>query len=351
MTSLDYQAMSSTAAATSSSRADPTDLEMVWIRVAALYTRLTHWEFWPSWLIYLPLVPYILFLAVRHRGLRTCTHANPGIPNGGIVGESKGDILNLLPYGWIQPTALIQPGPVATRLSHLQEAIRNGRWSWPIVLKPDVGQRGDGVKVISNLDEAQDYLDATPRAVLAQRFHPGPFEVGVFYYRFPGEPKGRIFSITEKQFAAVTGDGRSSLRALIWRHPRYRVQADSFLSALAERAEYVPDAKESVPVGSIGNHCRGAMFLDGAHLITPQLQATFDAIAVQTKGFYFGRFDVRFADPLEFAEGRGFSILELNGLLSESTNIYDPRTSYWQAQRVLRRQWSVAFQIGSRLKP
>ena len=168
---------------------------------------------------------------------------------------------------------------------------------------------------------------------------------------FPGEPKGRIFSITEKRFAAVTGDGRSTLRTLIWRHPRYRVQADAFLSALAERAENVPDAKESVPVGAIGNHCRGAMFLDGAHLITPQLQAAFDAIAGQTKGFYFGRFDVRFADPLEFAEGRGFSILELNGLLSESTNIYDPRTSYWQAQRVLRRQWSVAFQIGSRLKP
>jgi membrane protein DedA with SNARE-associated domain len=58
--------------------------------------RWTRWEFWPPWLAYLPVVPYILFLAIRYRSLTLFTAANPGIPSGGFVGESKSDILGQL---------------------------------------------------------------------------------------------------------------------------------------------------------------------------------------------------------------------------------------------------------------
>ena len=64
-------------------------------------------------------------------------------------------------------------------------------------------------------------------------------------------------------------------------------------------------------------------------------------------GFCFGRFDVRYADEGEFKAGRGFSVVEANGLLSESTDIYDPTNGYWSAQRTLRRQWRLAFEIGA----
>ena len=42
-----------------------------------------------------------------------------------------------------------------------------------------------------------------------------PAEVGVFYYRFPDEERGHIFSITKKEFPCVVGDGRRSLEKLI----------------------------------------------------------------------------------------------------------------------------------------
>lgn len=330
------------------SRSDePSRAEMLRLRLAAALTRLVRWEYWPSWAIYLPLVPYILFLALRHRGLRTCTRANPGIPLGGIVGESKWDILRLLPPESIVPTEVIRPGPLEDRMVQLERAVNSGAWNWPIILKPDVGQRGEGVRAVASLSEARSYLGQHPGVVLAQRFHPGPYEAGVFYHRFPNQRRGTIFSITDKRFASIRGNGRCSMRTLIWRHPRYRAQANVFLSHLGPRADTIPAQGETVALGTVGNHCRGALFLDGAHFITPALEAAFDAISLRTTGVHFGRYDVRYSDPAEFAAGRGFEIVELNGLLSESTNIYDPRTSYWQAQRVLRRQWRIAYLIGA----
>ncbi len=226
-------------------------------------------------------------------------------------------------------------------------AVLQHAWTWPIVLKPDVGERGRGVKLIANRQEAETYLRTTLDPVIAQAFHPGPYEAGIFYVRHPAEPSGRIFSLTDKCFASVTGDGQSALRTLIHRHPRYRLQAPVFLKRLGADAHRVPGRGEQVSIGFAGNHCQGTMFLDGRHLITPALINAIDAIARRTPGFFFGRFDIRYTDPAKLAAGRGFQIVELNGLLSESTNIYDPSTRFWHAQRVLREQWRLAYEVGA----
>ena len=327
----------------------PSRREMLRLRALARFARLTRWEFWPSWAVYLPLMPYILWLALRHRGLGVCTHANPAIPFGGIVGESKWAILQLLPQRWVVPTAYLPPAPPRRRAETLERIVRERGWAWPIILKPDVGQRGAGVRRIASPDAARAYFQEQPMggAVLAQQLHPGPFEAGVFFYRLPGETRGRILSITDKRFPVVRGDGRSTVRTLVWRHPRYRAQAEVLLEQLGARAETVPAEGEAVAIGHIGNHCRGTMFLDGAHLITPALEAAVSAIASEAHGFFFGRFDVRYSDPAEFAAGRGFQVVELNGLSSESTNMYDPGHGYWQGQRILRSQWRIAYRIGA----
>lgn len=326
-------------------------IELLRLKIGARLTRLARWEFWPSWAVYLPLIPYIILLGLRHGGLRVCTRCNPAIPHGGVVGESKWDILRLLPAEAVVPTELIAKGEIEVRVGAVVRATGQGRWGWPVVLKPDVGERGRNVSLVRDASEARDYLLRHSGPVLAQRYHPGPFEAGVFYVRFPGTARGRIFSVTDKRFATVTGDGRSTLRTLVWRHPRYRLQAGAHLSALGDRADDTPGPGECVRLGFAGNHCRGAMFLDGERLITPELADAFDSIGVRTPGFFFGRFDVRYTDEADFAAGRGFEVIELNGLLSESTNIYDPGITFWKAQRVLREQWRLAFQIGAANAP
>ena len=57
------------------------------------WRRLTRWEFWPSWLFQFPVALHGLWQGIRHRHLTIFTAANPGIPTGGFVEESKSGIL------------------------------------------------------------------------------------------------------------------------------------------------------------------------------------------------------------------------------------------------------------------
>ena len=80
---------------------------------------------------------------------------------------------------------------------------------------------------------------------------------------------------------------------------------------------------------------------------TGELEHSIDQICRGIDGFYFGRFDIRFPSSKDFHAGRNFKIIELNGVTSESTNIYDPRYSLFDAYRILFAQWKIAFEIGA----
>ncbi|WP_410962843.1 hypothetical protein, partial [Salmonella sp. SAL4446] len=54
----------------------------------------------------------------------------------------------------------------------------------------------------------------------------------------------------------------------------------------------------------------------------------------------------RYTDREAFQAGRDLSIVELNGVTSESTNLYDPSWSLLAAYRTLFRQWALLYQIG-----
>jgi hypothetical protein len=129
-------------------------------------------------------------------------------------------------------------------------------------------------------------------------------------------------------------------------HPRYRLQAAVLRQRHAVALERVPAAGARVPLARAGNHCQGTEFLDGSWLKTPALEAAVDAIAQQIDGFYFGRFDVRYRNRDAFLAGEDFAIVELNGVTSEATHIYDPAGSVFRAWRTLMQQWSIAFVIG-----
>ena len=218
------------------------------------------------------------------------------------------------------------------------------RYGWPMVLKPDVGERGSGVAIVRSPGELAHYMTAARGATIAQRFVPG-LEFGIFYYRFPGEPRGHIFSITEKRFPVLTGDGASTLRELILDDRRAACLAPTYFKLTRYPLHWVPGAGESVQPVEIGSHCRGAIFLDGGRLATPELEEEVDRISRAREGFYFGRYDVRSDSEADLRAGR-FTILELNGVSAEATHIYDPAVSLYQAYRVMFTQWRLAFEIG-----
>jgi membrane protein DedA with SNARE-associated domain/pimeloyl-ACP methyl ester carboxylesterase len=315
-------------------------------RLTGRWMRLTQWEFWPPWVFYPPVVLWCLWLAVRHRSLLAFTAANPGIPHSGFVGESKQDILRRLPAANVAPFEALPAdlGPEAG-LERVEAFLARRGSAYPVVLKPDVGERGRGVLIADSPETASQFFAKTKGPSLIQEFVPGR-EFGVFYYRDPATSEGCILSVTDKRFPAVTGDGERTLHELILDDHRAVAMLSVYERVNASRLDTVPARDQSVPLVELGTHCRGAMFVDGTSLITPALTRAISNIADHFPGFHFGRFDLRVPDAQLLAEGREFQIIELNGVTSEATHIYDPSHSLFSAYRTLFNQWELAWLIG-----
>jgi hypothetical protein len=315
----------------------------------ARWRRLTRWEFWPAWFFYIPVVCYVAFLALKHRSLTLFTSANPAIVGGGFVGESKVEILRNLSgtKDLVALSSLIESSLDAdARIASARSFMADNGLSFPLVLKPNMGQRGSGVAVIRSAVELEDHLTRSVVDTIIQEYVPG-FEFGVFYYRRPSEQQGRIFSITEKRFPIVTGDGTSTLEHLILSDERAACMARYYFDKQGEHLLDILAEGEPVQLVELGTHSRGAIFLDGSWVKTVALEETFDAISKCFEGFNFGRFDVRTPSVDEFKQGRNFKIIELNGVTSEATHIYDPKNGLATAYKVLFEQWRLAFEIGA----
>lgn len=311
------------------------------------WRRLVRWEFWPRWALNPPVVAWVLLLGLRHRCLSLFTAVNPAIPSGGFLGESKMDILRgLAPASdKIARTGFVPFHESADqRLKSVRTVMNELSLRLPVVLKPDAGHRGSAVKVIRSEKQLRSYVQHARFPFLVQEYVSG-LEFGVFYYRLPHHKTGRIFSITEKRFPCVVGDGISTLEELILQDERAVCLAQAYIDQNRQHARRVLDPGESFQLVELGTHWRGSIFLDGGWVLTPALEEAIDKVAQVFEGFHFGRFDIRTRSAADFQRGEHFKVLELNGVTSESTNIYDPRNSLLDAYRILFKQWSVAFEI------
>lgn len=320
------------------------------LRLPHAFQRLTRWEFWPAWLFYLPIAACYLWFGLRHRSWSLPTAANPAIPTGGMVGESKIDILNALrarSSEFVADAYAINGDTATDRLLALHRIRREHDIPLPFILKPDLGQRGNGVKLIRAMPEALNYFQKVRAPVIVQRYAPGPHEAGIFYYRFPGAEHGRLFSITEKIFPTVTGDGIRTLAELITDDPRAAIIAPTYLQRFAGRHDEVLARGHKLKLVESGNHAQGCIFRDGNRLGTPALLSTIDAISRRLPGFFIGRYDVRYESEHDLMAGRNFQIVELNGAASEATHVYDPGNTLPSAYGTLFQQWRLVFAIGA----
>jgi hypothetical protein len=249
----------------------------------------------------------------------------------GLIGESKSEILRYLPHA--APFFVVRRGQSAK----VDE--------FPIVFKPDVGERGSGVAIMRNQQEVEAYLRTATCATIVQRYVPG-CEFGIYYVRYPDAPRGRVLYITEKRFPGLTGDAQHTLRDLILRDSRAVCTATAYFRAAKRPLDSVPEKGERVQLVEIGSHCRGTIFLDGSHWITPELNAAIDQVSQGHPGFYLGRYDVRASSPEALQRGE-FQVIELNGVSAEATHIYDPSTPLWRKYRVMAQHWRTAFEIGA----
>lgn len=315
---------------------------------------LSRFEFWPAWAFYAPVWVWAALLSIRHRGVRLPLLSNPLFPAGGLVGEVKSDILDRIgpegrPYvARYMSLTRDDAGPGEAAGAALAAAAADGL-GLPLVAKPELGCRGVGVRPIRTPEQLIDYLAAFPQGerYLLQRMVDEEGEAGVFYLREPGRERGRVVSLTLKYFPYVHGDGVRSLRELIDADPRAGRVAHLYLDRHRERLGEVLPPGRAFRLAFAGSHSRGAIFRNGNDLITAAMSERFDAIARSIPEFWFGRFDVRFADIEELRRGLGFTIVECNGAGAEATHIWDSRTRLRDAWITLFRQYAALWRIGA----
>ncbi len=306
------------------------------------FIRLRSWEYWPFTIVYIPVMVYWLWLSLKARSFFFFSAANPAIESGGMLGEEKKAILDKISDEFIPKTLLI---PRHTDPATLYARLDSEGFFFPFMAKPNAGERGWRVEKIADWPQLLRYAQSSPIDFLLQAFVDYPLELGVFYYRMPGETQGTISSIVKKEFLAVRGNGRDCLETLILTNDRARLQWDVLKQTHAAELSLVLAPGETLTLVAIGNHCRGTKFLDASHLITPELERVFDRISLPIEGFYYGRYDLRCRSEADLYAGRHICILELNGAGAEPAHIYQPGFSIWAGWRVLLQHWHILYRI------
>ncbi len=335
-------------------------------RIRATIDRTFNHEYWPTVFVYIPVLCWGLMRVISGKGLGKMTAVNPGYADdAGVQDESKMDLNIKLGDGTADDKSVLHcvliedDDNTQNRINAAINAIDNDDafGGLPVICKPDKGEKGRAVRLEMTKEGVIEYSQKSGEPFVIQKYHPGPLELGVLWVRhvesitdpdYTG-PSGFIYAITIKHFPVLIGDGKHSIRRLILMHKRYRAQAAVFIERFTDRLDWILDDGEELPLGFAGNHAQGAMFTDGEHLITPELSEKLCLIAnrfnAPAGGFDIGRFDIRCESLEQLRNGEGFGIVELNGLTSEPTNIYDPDRSLFWAWGVLGGYWKHAERL------
>ena len=308
--------------------------------------KLTQWEHWATPMFYVPVLPYAFWQAIKLRSLTFFLHVNPAIKNSGDGTESKYKTICLVPKEFRPKSILVT---INENFNEVLHKIEKATIDFPLIAKPDMGFRGLLVSKINSVDELKRYLQKNNSvAILIQEYIRLKEECGIFYHRLPNAAKGKISSITLKKFLSVIGDGKSTLSELILEDKRAMLYYDLLQNIHQEKMEEIPEKNKKLILTVIGNHSKGTQFLNGNHLINKDLEASFDVLNKQIKGWFYGRLDIKYNTFEELQRGENFKILEINGILAEPTHIYDASVkgaTYFKALIAIKNNWKRITQI------
>ena len=315
----------------------------------------------PNAILYIPVGLYYIYLGIRYSSLTLPSCANPKIETGGFMGESKAGVMEMVgkdQQAWMAEFVSMKRNgvPGEKDLENAIALMKEKKLEFPIVAKPDIGWNGYGVRLVEDNNHLLQYISEFPHEekIVLQRPVPFDGEAGVFYVRIPGEPKGKICSITLRYFPFVKGDGKSTLRELIRNDQRTRLRSGYYLGGKAEHVGFgdgdldqVPQEGELIRLSFIGSLRVGGLYRNASHLITPELTDRFDKIAQSMPEFYFGRFDVRFESTEKLMKGEGLHIIEINGAGAEAIQAWDPNVHLFTLYREFFRSYRLLFKIGN----
>jgi len=316
----------------------------------------------PPLVFYTPIGLRWIMLGIRYGNITLPTIADPSIEAGGLWGESKSKLMRQVSEQhsqWIAPfTSFVLADHLSLEEMHNQalKVLASASLDFPVVVKPDIGWQGYGVRIIHNGQELIDYFRDFPKnnTIILQELIPYHGEAGVFYMRYPEESHGKVISLTFRYYPHVIGDGKSTIQELIRMNERTNFKSrfyfgkDPLHKGIApEVLATVPAKDEIVQIAFIGSLRVGGLYRNGENYITPEMSRRFDEIACSMPEFYFGRFDVKFKSIDLLKEGTDFQIFEINGAGAEAIHIWDTDTSLIKTYKELFKYQSLLFRISN----
>lgn len=304
--------------------------------------QITHWELWPFYIIYAPLGIVWLYYAIRAKAFWFFSAANPTLEFSGFEGEGKKEMYDQIPPHYFPKTIYI-----IGRLSEanlISSVIEHG-FSYPFIVKPEVGMQGMLFRKIENEEQLLQYHKHMPFDYLIQELVDYPMEFSVFHIRYPNQQKGIVTGFILKDYLAVVGDGKSTLLELIQNHPKAKFRLNEMMQKHQQYLNEVINTNEKYYLSIAGNHNRGARFINLHHLIDADLNNVFDKISNEIGHFYYGRYDLKCTSIEDLKQGKNIQILEYNGAGAEPNHIYDCGMSYVQALKIIVAHWEHLYQI------
>lgn len=316
--------------------------------------KISLFEFWPMWLMYLPVIGQWLLLSIRHGSLTLPLLANPKLRLSGMVGVPKSE-LYAQATGRCRASILtwfthrVDDQPLASQRKRLEQSMKDHGLAFPVVCKPDVGCRGSGVKLVRDSKGLEDYLSAYPSgaSIILQRLASFEPEAGVFYVREPGSNEGKIVSLALKYMPYVVGNGRDTLGELIANDSRAGQLQHMYQARHASRWNDIIAEGEPYRLVFSATHSKGAIFKDANHLVTDALTTSINQILLDLPEFHYGHLDIKFPDLEQLQEGSGIEIIEINTASSESLHIWDSDARLGEAFRALLFQYRTLFRLGN----
>jgi hypothetical protein len=270
------------------------------------------------------------------------TPSNPKLTFGGMEGEPKKEMYDLLPANSFPKTFNVQPGePFEAVLKNLSTY----NISFPFIVKPEVGGQGILFRKIDSEQQLKKYHEKVPVEYIIQELVVYPMEVSIFYYRYPDQQKGVITGFLYKIPLQVVGDGRHTLYELINQHPKARKRENELRSKHGKNFDKILPAGEKYMLSHAANHNRGAHFINLKNEIDDRLVSLIDRISLSINDFFYGRYDIMCSSVEDLKQGKNFTILEYNGCGAEPNHFYDTGFTLRGAYKEILKHWKVLYKI------
>jgi len=291
---------------------------------------IKHHEFWNPRLFETPYYFNLVMQCLKYRLYpRDLLKANYALDHGELGIGSKYQTQMAFDQKRFLATELIPDGLAAMDVEQ-QITKFAAKTGYPLILKPDIGCVGKGILRIDGEKDAKIHSSRLSGATLLQEYTPHNTEYGVFYVRYGG--KAQITGINAKLFPTIVGDGTRSIDELARNHHRYSHHWRLFLQY--HQLDHILEAGEELQLSFIGSHTMGCQFSDTSELTTPALEAAVCEIFENQPGFNFGRLDIKAASR-EAAQDGEFVVIEVNGIPSLPTHMFDPKYSLRKSYRIL----------------